>query len=573
MFLRNILRRIRGKSSRHRTLDPDEVLLEALNLPAFDTDQFEGRVTAPITQKSTMAVGVFFLLIALIFLYRVWDLQILQGSTFSELSKRNRLENSVVFAQRGVVYDRNKNELIWNVPGEDFSERAYTKREGLSHLLGFVGYPQKDSVGNWWRQEYIGKSGVERSFDDILTGENGLQIVEVDAVGVVQSLNLVRNAIPGKNITLAIDADLQEAMNKALNESSISAGYVGGAGVIVDVVSGEILTLTSYPEFDSNVMSAGKDRKKIQNYAQSFRKPFLNRTISATYAPGSIVKPYVAAAALAENIISQWKQILSTGVLIIPNPYYPNKPSRFLDWKAHGLVDMRRAIAVSSNIYFYAIGGGLTGNLGLGVQEGLGIDKLAAYARRFGFGVKTGVALWGEKEGNVPTKRWKKETFGEDWLLGDTYHSAIGQYGWLVTPLQTVMYVAAVANGGNLLVPEILKDTPSNKSSVGIKDKYLQVVREGMRLAVTDGTLKSLNYSDLRIAAKTGTAQVGKNNEYKNSWVIGFWPNVKPQFAFAIVLERAPASATYGAVNASINFFSWLRKNEPEYVKGKYPEN
>ncbi len=574
MFAQNIIRRLFGRHRRGdvSTIDPDEVLLDAFNLPAFDTDQFEGRVAQPITRSASIAIGVFFILISVGFLYRTWDLQIVQGAKFSMLSERNSLEHVLLFAERGVVYDRTGRELVWNMPGEDVPKRVYTKQSGLSHVLGFVGYPQKDASGNWWRKEYVGKSGVERSFDDLLAGENGLQISEVDAAGNEQSKNLLRKAIPGRNITLSIDSKLQEAMNNAIKESTINAGYVGGAGVVVDVNTGEVIVLTSYPEFSSSVMSDGEDAKLIQSYAKSIGKPFLNRTISATYAPGSIVKPYVAAAALAEGLISQWKQIYSSGVLVIPNPYNPALPSRFLDWKAHGAVDMRRALAVSSNIYFYALGGGLTADLGLGVQKGLGIDKLAAYAQRFGFGEKTGIALWGEKEGNVPTRGWKKNTFGEDWLLGNTYHSSIGQYGWLVTPLQVAMYTAALANGGNLLSPQILRDSPVQRRTVGIEDKNLQIVREGMRLAVTEGTLTALNYGDMRIAAKTGTAQVGKNNEFKNSWVIGFWPNEKPQFAFVLVLERAPSYATYGAVNASINFFNSLRQNLPEYAKGNYPE-
>lgn len=585
MFWKNITRGLFGRrnSLRTRTIDPDEVLLEALNLPAFDTDQFEGRVARPISRVASVAVVLFFFLLAIAFLYRAWDLQITRGAAFAEISKHNRLEHAIIFAERGVIYDRTGRELVWNMPGENFSKRIYTERIGSAHLLGFVGYPQMDSLGKWWREEYVGKSGVERSFNDILSGENGLKILEVDATQEVQSRNLVREAQQGKNITLSIDAELQEAMHSALKESTVGAGYSGGAAVVLDVNSGEIFTLSSYPEFNPRVMSEGSDKEQIRKYSQNVEKPFLNRTISATYAPGSIVKPYVAAAALAEGLISQRKQIFSSGVLSIPNPYHPELPSRFLDWKAHGLVDMRRALAVSSNIYFYAVGGGLAGSLGLGAQEGLGIDKLAAYARRFGFGEKTGIALWGESEGNVPTQRWKQETFGEDWLLGNTYHSSIGQYGWLVTPLQAAMYTAAIANGGELLSPQILRDSPAQKRSVGIKDEHLQVIREGMRLAVTDGTLKSLNYSDMKIAAKTGTAQVGKNNEFKNSWVIGFWPcsakatQGRPacsdaKFAFAIVLERAPSYATYGAINTSISFFNYLRTNKPEYTQGKYPE-
>jgi len=400
------------------TIDPDEVLIDAFNLPDFDRDQFEGRVMQPISYLGAVAVGLFFALVAIIFLYRVWDLQVNRGGAFVALSESNRLEQSVIFADRGIIYDRNKNELVWNVPSDDdFAKRKYVDKSGFAHLLGFVGYPKKDSSGNWWRDEYVGKSGVERSFNDILAGENGLELMEVSATKEIQSKNIIDAPIQGKNMILSIDKDVQEAAFSAVKNSAEYAGYNGGAMIVMDVNTGEVIALTSYPEFNLTVMNDGSDRKSISKYANSKKNPFLNRTISASYAPGSIVKPYVAAAALSEGVISQWKQILSTGVLTIPNPYNPDKPSRFLDWDAHGLVDMRRALAVSSNIYFYAVGGGLAQNLGLGKQVGLGIDKIAAYAARFGFGEKTGVQLFGELDGNVPTKRWKMETFGERWLL------------------------------------------------------------------------------------------------------------------------------------------------------------
>lgn len=550
------------RSKRQPTIDPDEVLIDAFNLPEFDTDQFEGRVMTPISHLAAISVGIFFTLIIFAFAYRAWDLQVNRGSSFAALSENNRLEQSILFADRGVIYDRSMEELAWNVDDESaFTKRKYSNRDGLAHLIGFVGYPQKDSSGHWWREEYLGKSGVEQSLNDLLDGENGLELKEVSALNNVESESMVRSPVQGKNIILSINADMQEAAYKALKETAAYAGYVGGAMVVVDVKTGEIITLTSYPEFSSEVMSEGSDKVKINKYTNSKQKPFLNRAISAVYAPGSIVKPYVAAAALAEGLISQWKQILSTGVLTVPNPYHPDKPSRFLDWKAHGLVDVRQAIAVSSNIYFYAVGGGLAHNIGLGAQKGLGIDRLAAYAARFGFGEQTGIQLWGEVEGNVPNKRWKWETFGEEWLLGNTYHSSIGQYGWLVTPIQAAMYTAAIANGGTLLSPHILKDAKPDGASVGIDDKYLQIVREGMRIGVMEGTLSALNYNDMKIAAKTGTAQVGRNNEFQNSWVIGFWPSNNPEFAFAIVLERASSSTNYGAVNSSITFFNWLREN------------
>jgi penicillin-binding protein 2 len=223
---------------------------------------------------------------------------------------------------------------------------------------------------------------------------------------------------------------------------------------------------------------------------------------------------------------------------------------------------MRRAIAVSSDVYFYAIGGGFQD------QKGLGIAKIDEYARRFGFGALTGFIFDGEAEGVIPTPEWKEKVFDDPWRLGDTYNTAIGQYGFQVSPLQVVRYVGALANGGTLLTPQLVMGATAEAKNVGVSDAELQVVREGMRAAVTDGgTAAALNISGIEIAGKTGTAQVGAHNEYMNSWAIGFWPASKPKYAFAVVLEKAPAGTNSGAAPAMSNFFYWLRDTKPEYLQ------
>ena len=298
----------------------------------------------------------------------------------------------------------------------------------------------------------------------------------------------------------------------------------------------------------------------------------LNRAVAGAYTPGSIIKPIFAAAALKEEIISPDKQILSTGAIKIPNPYDPTRPSIFKDWAVHGLVDMRTAIAVSSDEYFYTIGGGYGG------QKGLGINRIDEYARNFGLATSTGIALWGEVSGVIPTPEWKESVFGKDdpWRIGDTYNTAIGQYGFQITALQAVRFVSAIANGGRLLTPQLLAQSDNASStasyiSTGVSDEYLEVAREGMRLAVVstrkDATVKSLNIGGIRIAAKTGTAQTGVNNESMNSWSVGFWPAENPRYAYATVLEKAPAGTLAGASPAMLPFFQWLIVNKPEYIE------
>lgn len=569
-------KKFRGKRILDRNIDPDEVLLDAFNLPSFDTNQFEGRVERSIRGRVPALVGGVALLIILVFLFQSWNLQVARGDAMALLSQQNRLDHEILFAERGIIYDRFQRELVWNVPplNEDeeqvldtFSLRAYSDTSGLAHLLGFVGYPEKDASGFWWRTDYLGKAGVENSFNEVLQGENGVRIIEVDARNNIQSQHTVRTPIDGENVVLSVDEEMQEMLYRALQDGAQQAGFVGGAGVVMDVTNGEVVALTSFPEYSPQVMTDGTDEEQVRRYAADSRNPFLNRAVLGEYTPGSIVKPYVAAAALSEGIVTPQKSILSTGEIRIPNPYAPGNDTVFRDWKAHGWVNAREALAVSSNVYFYAIGGGFAD------QEGLGIEKLAAYAARFGFGTATGLNLGTEGSGVVPTPAWKHTVFGEDdpWRIGNTYHTAIGQFGFLMTPVQAVRYIAAVANGGSLLTPTVIKDVTNRASSVGIDDEHLRTVRSGMRAGAETGTAAAVNVPGIRIAAKTGTAQLGRNNEFMNSWVVGFWPADKPRFAFAAVLEKAPAETLRGAAPAMRSFFEWVVGERPEYARGEYP--
>ncbi len=571
----SLLRR-RKRSIYNSVIDPDEVLLDATNLPSFNVDQFEGRVEKSIGKYVPLWVGLAIVSLFLVYAYRIGDLQIVKGDAYAILSAKNHLNHEIIFAERGIIYDRYGKKLAWNEPNTDkngnidtklFALRKYIDLSGLSILLGFVQYPQKDANNYWWRKEYIGKAGIEKSQNDVLTGKNGVRLIEVNALEVEQSSNTIQKPVDGKNIHLTIDAQLQHKLFETIKSGVNRSHFLGGSGVIMDVKTGEVLALTSYPEYSSQVMTDGTPSKTIAAYSKDKRKPFLNRAVSGEYTPGSIVKPYVASAALQEKIISPYKKILSTGEIRVPNPYDPKHDSVFKDWKAHGWVDMRRAIAVSSNVYFYTVGGGFGG------QKGLGIAKLAAYAARFGFGIPTEIEIDGEARGVVPTPAWKRTVFGDrgEWRLGDTYHTAIGQFGFLVTPIQAVRYVASVANGGKLLSPHILSKTKVKSIPVGVDDKNLQIVREGMIQGALKGTARAANVKGIDLAGKTGTAQLGNHNEYMNSWVMGFWPAHNPRFAFAVVLEKAPAHTPFGAAPTMNAFFRWLVDTQPEYTSGQYP--
>ena len=560
-------------------VNPEDAFLDSSNLPGFNSHSIEGKLVKPLSKKEIYIIGIIFIIIVTVFTYRAFSMQVLQADKYAALSERNTLSKSIIFAERGIITDRYGNELAWNEPQETalnfkegvrpYSLRKYTDLPGLAHLLGYLSYPIADKSGYWWRKDYIANAGVESSFNDTLKGVNGHNLIEVNAVGDIVSAGSIEPPIDGKNIILSIDSELTNKLYEAIKAGSDIAGFKGGAGVIMDVKTGEVLAITSYPEYDSNILTDASDRATISEYNTNPFKPFLNRAVQGSYTPGSIVKPYIGAVALQEGIITENTKILSTGVLKVPNKYNPGQYTTFKDWRTGlGWLDIREAIKMSSSIFFYVIGGGHEH------QPGLGISKISAWADKFGFGKLTGVALPGETKGLVPTPQWQKQTFGEDsvWRLGNTYHSAIGQYGWLVTPIQAAQYISSVANGGKLHSPSLIKGVPGEETLVPIDPYNFQVIREGMRRGAKAGTARALNLQGVHIAAKTGTAQLGKNNEYMNSWVVGFWPFEEPRFAFAVVLERAKADTLRGAAPAMRPFFEWLQKeHKDDYAIGIYP--
>ena len=557
--------RINSQRRKHREIDPDEILLDSANAGEFDLDQFEGRIERPLGRRSFIAAGILMSVLALLLLGRAGNLQILNGTAYAKQARENQLEQKIIFADRGVIDDRAGRRLAWNERAsveDDFAARAYAAYRGLGHAIGYVKAPAKDSAGFYYRDTYTGIDGAERAFDGILKGENGLTLTETDARGKVVSESKVSPPVVGGKIVLSLDAVVNQGLFDAVGGRARAARAVGGAGVIIDVRTGELLAMASYPEYSPEAMVSG-ERAAINAYNADKHLPFLNRATDGRYAPGSIVKPLMAAAALNEGVIDEYKQILSTGALTLPNPYDPDKPTIFKDWRVNGWTDMRRAIAVSSDVYFYEIGGGFES------QPGLGIGKIDEYLRRFGFGADAGLAGFSEAFGTIPTPEWKAITFPDDpvWRLGNTYHTAIGQYGVQVTPLQAARMVAAIANGGTLLTPSLIASSTPKGTVIPISAHALQVAREGMRLGVTDGIAAAINFPFVRVAAKTGTAQVGMRNEYQNAWMVGFWPFENPKYAYAVVLERMPAGTQVGGSGVMSDFFTFMEAAAPQYLQ------
>lgn len=554
----------RKKRFWNHEIAPDEIFLDSSNLPNFDVYQFEGRLEKPISKKTVIYLGLFFLIVWIVFIGRVGVLQVIKGQAFALRSENNRLQDSPIFSERGVIYDRNETELAWNIPGDDvFSNRSYINKLGFAHILGFIGYPAKDKKGVYYQKEFIGKDGLEYFYNKELTGENGRKIIETDALLNVRSESVIKSPQDGKSITLSIDAEVQNKLYEFMESLAKDKDFSGGAGVIMDVNTGELLAITSFPEYSPNILSDGKDSFAIRKFQNDKRTPFLNRAVSGLYTPGSTVKPFMALGALNEKIIDPNKKILSTGSISIQNPYFPDLKSVFTDWKAHGWVSMYDALAVSSNVYFYEIGGGFEG------QKGLGIDNIGKYVKMFGLGLLTGIDLPGDTEGIIPNPKWKKENFnGEPWRLGDTYNTSIGQYGFQVTPLQLVRGISAIANGGKLITPRVIKNSKIKYTVIeSISKDDFKVVTTGMRQAVTNGTAKGLNIPQVQVAAKTGTAEVGISKKRVNSWIVGFFPYENPRFAFTIVMEKGPRENTIGGLYVMRELLEWMAVNTPEYLK------
>lgn len=556
----------RASRSRKNEVYPDEILMDSSNIPRFDTDQFEGRLEKPISKASLYLLLFAAFSVFSIFIVKAFEMQVVDGYKYAERSEKNILRPVPVFAGRGVVYDRNGVPLAWNAPSlkspdDPVVRREYATSSGLAHTLGYVRYPSKDDNGFYYRDDFEGVDGAEKYFDSRLRGTNGSRLIEVNARGEVISQNVMKPPEQGENIYLSIDSKVQSALYSNIKDVAERVGFAGGAGVIMDVENGEVLALASYPEYDSQVMSDLSDSGKVKSMLNDSRLLFLDRAIDGLYTPGSIVKPFMALGALAENVIDPSTVIVTTGSISIPNPYDSSKSTVFRDWKNLGPVDMRRAIAMSSDAYFYIVGGGYKD------QKGLGIRLIDKYLQMFGFGIDVPESFFSGKAGVIPTPEWKKQTFDEDWYLGNTYHTAIGQYGFQTTPIQVVRAIAAIANKGKMIVPTIHEgDGPKLERRIDLPSKYFDIIHEGMRQVATNGTGIALNVPYVKIAAKTGTAELGLAKANVNSWVTGFWPYERPKYAFVVMMEKGSVHNLIGAAAVMRQQIDWMHLNTPEYL-------
>lgn len=564
LFRRTFIRRARKEAS-HEIL-PEDVFLDSQNLSKLNIHQMEGHLERPLGRHVFYVAILLATLLIFGFTYRLFSMQIVNEKIYSEKADKNHLKKIPLFALRGTISDRNGKLLAWNrdaTSTEEIPHRVYTPTHGFSHVLGYVSYPKKDTSGIFWQDEYIGKDGLEKQYQTTLQGVQGERVIAINALNEIEAQNVIALPVSGENIITTLDKDVQAKLYESIVNLAKRASFTGGAGVIMDVRTGAILALTSYPEYSNNRMvnaETSEEKKQVSKDLLDNRHVFLNRVVGGLFTPGSTVKPFIAIAALMENVITPEKNIYSSGQLVIKNKY-GGPDTVFKDWKAHGYTDMRKAIAQSSDEYFYQIGGGFQD------QVGLGIARINIYANLFGFATTTGIDLPGEEAGIIPSPQWKKKVFNEEWLVGNTYHTSIGQYGFQITPLELVRAIASIANGGELVVPHIVHPTKES-IKLDLKEKDLKVIREGMYKVVYDegGTAKPLNMYGVSIAAKSGTAELGVSKQLVNSWISGYFPYDNPKYAFVVIMEKGSRHNPYGAVFAAQETIEWMRDNT-EYTK------
>ena len=500
----------------------------------------------------------FFLAVFLLVLWgRLFELQILQGTENRLLADTNRTQKRIIAAPRGLLFDRHGEIIAETEPeyllagkkiGRDEAlqlqaekkdsdltinfKRKYYSGQNFAHVVGFLGEitdselkDQKMSLRGYSAGDLLGRSGVEEEYEDILRGQKGSQSIEVNTQGQVIRQLAQSPPVPGKSLTLAIDKDLQEVAVKAMDDRK-------GAVIATNPQNGEVLIFYSSPSFDPNAFLDEKRQTEVaQLMNDNQNQPLLNRVISGLYPPGSTFKIVTSIAGLEEGKITPKTLINDAGVIEVNN-------FKFANWyftqygRTEGQINLVRALTRSTDTFFYKVG------------EMVGADNLIKWAKRFNLDQTFGIDLPAEVKGFIGSPEWKEKTFGEKWFLGNTYHLAIGQGDLALTPLGVNLMTAAVANGGKICQPRILKigaeNTPyqAECQDLGIKKEFLEVVKEGMLGACASGGTgwPFFDFSP-KVACKTGTAETG-DGKTSHAWFTVFAPADKPEIVLTVLIEK-----------------------------------
>jgi len=579
---------------------------------------------------------------------RLWHLQVLQGEKFRNLSENNRIAYRIVRSPRGLIYDRNgrlladnrasfnlylikenTNDLdgvvrhlarlteqpydelrhkVWRAnPFRPFLIKAdvdrrtvafieehrpdlqgvyiqvaplrnYRNQNRAGHVLGYLGEVDGQQLQdlkhlNYRQGDLLGKYGIELSYERYLRGDSGFKQIEVDAYG--RELRVVRPYVekPGNNLELTVDDALQTKAEDLFRDFE-------GSIIAIDPNDGAILAMVSNPSLDPNLFAGGMRSNAWNALTSDPLRPLENRATRGQYPPGSIFKIVMAFAALDENVVKPEEKIHCPGSFAFGQRL-------FMDWKegGHGSLDLVQSLAQSCDVYYYTMG------------NRLGIERIAKYARMFGMGTPTGFALR-EKGGLVPSDEWKQRRFREKWYPGETISVAIGQGFILITPLQAANLIAAVANGGTLWKPHVVRrvigqggeviyeNKPTPLRRIPINPEIFEQVRRGLLEVVngTHGTAKRAAIPDVRVAGKTGTAQTVRLNltgrktkpedlprQFRDhAWFVAFAPFDQPKIAIAILGEHTGRPGSYFAPIARnlISFYLSL-KRPPDALASK----
>jgi penicillin-binding protein 2 len=452
--------------------------------------------------------------------------------------------------------------------------RSYPFGSSLSHVLGYVSEINAEELaagGGYRLGDLIGKSGLERRWEEFLRGVDGGQQVEVDAVG--RKLRVLREVpeVPGNTLTLSFDVELQAAAEAVFEGKE-------GAAVALDPRNGEILALVSSPSYDPNLFARGIRREEWRGLVQDPLRPLTDRAVQGQYPPGSTFKIIVAAAALEEGVVNPFTRIRCGGGVQFGNHY-------FRCWKkgGHGSVNLHEALVHSCDTYFYQVG------------QRLGIDAIADWSFKFGLGQATGVDLDHEKRGTIPSTIWKRRRFQEPWYPGETLSNAIGQGYVTATPLQMAQAVGAIATG-NRYRPHFVKRIqapdgetiriyePERVAEMPLRKSTLEQLRQALRDTVARGTGNKAAIAGVEVAGKTGTSQVislGKTRlkpeqikrEHRDhAWFVAFAPVEEPEIAVAVVVEHALGGGGAIAAPAAKEIIEAYFRLQQEREDAKYAD-
>ncbi|MDG1990797.1 MAG: penicillin-binding transpeptidase domain-containing protein [Dehalococcoidia bacterium] len=467
--------------------------------------------------------------------------------------------------------------------------REYNNSNLFSRIIGSVGSIEEKNIkyyldNGYMLNEKVGKSGLELQYESYLRGIDGKEVLTQLENNSSNELQFIQAPTRGQNLYLSIDYKLQQKSYEALiKHANLGINSfednkdmtIEGTIITIDVHTGQILSYISVPDFPGNTFAKLPSNKKVNQLLNDPKRPLLDRNIMENYPPGSIFKPIVGIGALEENIANENTVITTEGSITIKNEFNPEIEYVFEDWANHGVLDFKQGLARSSDVYYYYISGGYQDEQE--IFKGLGSDKIAEYAKKFGLGTQTGIDLPGEISGLVPDRDWKSKTIKEPWVIGDTYQFGIGQSYLRVSPMQMAVVAATIANNGYLVTPKIVNNIGNvpnisenimKKNKIDISKKSLTVMQESMKLAADPyGTAFTGEPEGIEIGGKTGTAEYGYSNEKKeyktHAWYMGYAPYENPEIAIITFLKNGVGS-THAAPIAKevLEYYFSNKKNE-----------